>query len=403
MDSPVAGRLRQHGLEGDRPRPRYGSSARKTTPMPPAPSTESTRYGPSRPISSGCCGGARRPAGRPPRRTSEGSAGPRAGGEADRAVGRWRGRGVADEGAGVGGRRGGGGGDGRPAAGALALAAGLGVLDLERLAATGAREGDHHGVSDGSRGGISTTVVRSRPIGRERASARPRRPSGQNFGNLIVAPTSAGTYNRRSTNAPAGFLPEVVAVAFSLVRSLVKHSLKGIDSLTGGLVPVGSIAAGVYVDWCTGNSDASAEGPSPPRPPPPPAAQATVLAQLEAVARDVVGFRKEVDALLASLASGARTTPAASWPTTCTNSPAKSSGQCAGRKTRPARPPRPTSPSSGPTTSSSSCPAACRASRPATGRSPAPIWSWTNSSASAASAKFGGPSTRTGRSCRRSP
>ncbi len=40
-------------------RRRAGSSALNTAPIPPAPMAARTRYGPSRPISSGCCGGAR--------------------------------------------------------------------------------------------------------------------------------------------------------------------------------------------------------------------------------------------------------------------------------------------------------------------------------------------------------
>ena len=47
-------------------------------------------------------------------------------------------------------------------------------------------------------------------------------------------------------------------MAFSLVRSLVKHTLKHVaDGLTGGLIPIGSIAADVFEEWSKKDKPAS--------------------------------------------------------------------------------------------------------------------------------------------------
>jgi serine/threonine protein kinase len=88
-------------------------------------------------------------------------------------------------------------------------------------------------------------------------------------------------------------------MAFSLVRSLVKHTLKhGGDALGGGIVPIGSIASAVYGDWCK-SGDKSAKNQ-----PPPPAEQALVRAELEKIVQDTRAYRAQIDRLLAELGAG---------------------------------------------------------------------------------------------------
>jgi serine/threonine protein kinase len=88
-------------------------------------------------------------------------------------------------------------------------------------------------------------------------------------------------------------------MAFSLVRSLVKHTLKyGGNALGGGVVPIGSIASAVYQEWC-------ASGEKPAKDQAPPAAeQARVRLELEKILQDARGYRAQVDQLLGELGAG---------------------------------------------------------------------------------------------------
>jgi serine/threonine protein kinase len=88
-------------------------------------------------------------------------------------------------------------------------------------------------------------------------------------------------------------------MAFSLVRSLVKHTLKyGGNALGGGIVPIGSIASAVYVEWCkSGDKSASDQAP-------PAAEQASVRAELEKIVQDTRAYRSQIDRLLAELGAG---------------------------------------------------------------------------------------------------
>jgi serine/threonine protein kinase len=88
-------------------------------------------------------------------------------------------------------------------------------------------------------------------------------------------------------------------MAFSFVRSLVKHTLKhGGNALGGGIVPIGSIASAIYVEWC-------ASGENPARDHAPPAAeQARVRAELEKIVQDARAYRAQVDQLLGELGAG---------------------------------------------------------------------------------------------------
>src|SRR5262245_33871087 len=85
-------------------------------------------------------------------------------------------------------------------------------------------------------------------------------------------------------------------MAFSLVRSLVKHTLKfGGNALGGGVVPIGSIASAVYEEWCA-SGEKAAKGQAPAA-----AEQARVRAELEKILQDARGYRVEVEQLLGEL------------------------------------------------------------------------------------------------------
>ncbi len=85
-------------------------------------------------------------------------------------------------------------------------------------------------------------------------------------------------------------------MAFSFVRSLVKHTLEhGGNALGGGIVPIGSIASGVFEDWCA-STDHSGQQQAPRA-----AAQARVRAELEAVVQDPRAYRAQVEQLLGEL------------------------------------------------------------------------------------------------------
>src|SRR5262245_3603446 len=88
-------------------------------------------------------------------------------------------------------------------------------------------------------------------------------------------------------------------MAFSFVRSLVKHTLKyGGNALGGGVVPIGSIASAVYQEWC-GAGDKSTVDQAPPA-----AEQARVRAELDRILQDARGYRAQVDQLLGELGAG---------------------------------------------------------------------------------------------------
>jgi hypothetical protein len=77
-------------------------------------------------------------------------------------------------------------------------------------------------------------------------------------------------------------------MAFSLIRSLVRHALRHIgDKVIGcGVVPVGSIAAGVYDDWCKAtDADNAARNDT-----------AVLRAQIERAAQDPKGFVAQAEA-----------------------------------------------------------------------------------------------------------
>src|SRR4051812_1643407 len=88
-------------------------------------------------------------------------------------------------------------------------------------------------------------------------------------------------------------------MAFSFVRSLVKHTLEhGGNALGGGIVPIGSIASAIYVEWCA-SGDKTTKHQIPPA-----AEQGRVRAELENMVQDPRGYRTQVDQLLVELGSG---------------------------------------------------------------------------------------------------
>jgi uncharacterized protein YegL len=81
-------------------------------------------------------------------------------------------------------------------------------------------------------------------------------------------------------------------MGFSLVGSLVKFTIKHVgDGLTGGLIPIGSIAVDVYEEWRK-NADPSAAAPGS-------TAQADLRTALEKIIQDPRAYRQEVEASLA--------------------------------------------------------------------------------------------------------
>jgi hypothetical protein len=88
-------------------------------------------------------------------------------------------------------------------------------------------------------------------------------------------------------------------MAFSFVRSLVKHTLSHVgNALGGGIVPIGSIAYSIYVDWSR-SGDKSTKDQAPPA-----AAQARLRAELEKIVQDARAYRAQVDELLGELGAG---------------------------------------------------------------------------------------------------
>ena len=88
-------------------------------------------------------------------------------------------------------------------------------------------------------------------------------------------------------------------MAFSFLRSLVKHTLKyGGNALGGGVVPIGSIASAVYVEWSE-SGDKAVKGQVPGA-----AAQASVRTELEKIVQDTRAYRAQVDRLVAELGAG---------------------------------------------------------------------------------------------------
>jgi serine/threonine protein kinase len=87
-------------------------------------------------------------------------------------------------------------------------------------------------------------------------------------------------------------------MGFSLVQSLVKFTVKHVgDGLTGGFIPIGSIAVDVYEEWC--KNAAVPGGPVPASPPP--AAQLQLRTELEEISQDGRAYRKQVEAMLAEM------------------------------------------------------------------------------------------------------
>jgi hypothetical protein len=90
------------------------------------------------------------------------------------------------------------------------------------------------------------------------------------------------------------FRAEDPCMPFSLTRSLVKHALKHVGDLLGsGIVPIGSIAAGVFEDWAD----------SEPHTPPSPSRSGKFRSQLQAVAGNATAYRHDVEAALEELAA----------------------------------------------------------------------------------------------------
>ena len=93
-------------------------------------------------------------------------------------------------------------------------------------------------------------------------------------------------------------------MGFSLLHSLVKHTIKFVgDGLTGGIVPVGSIAVAVYEEWCKSEIPGGAAEPEAAKgvtlaPPP---AQARLRADLEKIAQDSRAYRQQVEVILAEM------------------------------------------------------------------------------------------------------
>jgi hypothetical protein len=88
-------------------------------------------------------------------------------------------------------------------------------------------------------------------------------------------------------------------MAFSFVRSLVKHTLEhGGNALGGGIVPIGSIASGIYQEWCE-SGEKAAKGRASPA-----VAQARLRAELEEIVQDARAYRARVDQLLGELGAG---------------------------------------------------------------------------------------------------
>src|SRR5262245_8226066 len=86
---------------------------------------------------------------------------------------------------------------------------------------------------------------------------------------------------------------------YSFIRSLVKNTLKyGGNALTIGIcgapVPVGSIAAAVFDEWCKASGEKPKHEPAP-------AEQVGLRAELESIVQDVPSYRAQVDQLLGEL------------------------------------------------------------------------------------------------------
>jgi formylglycine-generating enzyme required for sulfatase activity len=88
-------------------------------------------------------------------------------------------------------------------------------------------------------------------------------------------------------------------MSFSLVRSLVKNTLKHIgDGLTGGVIPVGTIGAGIYEEWCNSETPAkSTDDKSEPTA----ASQLKLHAEFESIVQDCGRYRKELESILAEM------------------------------------------------------------------------------------------------------
>jgi serine/threonine protein kinase len=89
-------------------------------------------------------------------------------------------------------------------------------------------------------------------------------------------------------------------MAFSLIRSLVRHTLRCIgDKLTVGIIPIGSIAASVFDEWC--DSEAAVPVTEGHRHVPAAPAQLQVRAELESIVQDSRAYRQQIDGLVAEM------------------------------------------------------------------------------------------------------
>src|SRR5262245_38474852 len=87
-------------------------------------------------------------------------------------------------------------------------------------------------------------------------------------------------------------------MAFSLVRSLVKNTIKyGGDALGGGIVPIGSIASAIFEEWNQSSGEKIKDEA-------PPVEQARLRAELEKIVQDVRAYRAQVDQLVREMSGG---------------------------------------------------------------------------------------------------
>src|SRR5436305_13665939 len=83
-------------------------------------------------------------------------------------------------------------------------------------------------------------------------------------------------------------LAEGIPMSFSFIQSLVRHSLKHVgNALGGGIVPIGSIASGIFDDWhSSGKPEEDGQN-------------GRLHAELERMVQNVQAYRAQVDRLLA--------------------------------------------------------------------------------------------------------
>jgi serine/threonine protein kinase len=94
----------------------------------------------------------------------------------------------------------------------------------------------------------------------------------------------------------------VPVMASWLLQSLVKNTIKYVgDGVTGGIIPIGSIASGMYEDWCR-SSKVEQANPEPiaALAPPTPQAQNDLRIELEKIAQDPRAYRQELEQMLSN-------------------------------------------------------------------------------------------------------